>query len=75
MATTLTEEQEVALAKAKELALEIERTVAESLAIQNASGYIVRNQAIKLNAQLEVLLPTPAPQEEVPTASEVIQPN
>ena len=75
MATTLTPEQEVALAKAKEIAQEIQKTLDESLAIQNASGYIVRNQALKLNAQLEVLLPTPAPQEAAPAPSDLIQPD
>ena len=76
MATTLTAEQEAALAEAKKIAQEIEKTVAESLAIQNVGGYVIRNQALKLNAQLEVVLPTPAADNTVePTATELIQPD
>lgn len=77
MTVTLTDEQYAALVEAKKQALEIEKTVADSLSIQNVGGYVIRNQALKLNANLEVVLPTEvaaaAPVEA--TAKEVILPN
>ncbi len=77
MTVTLTDEQYAALVEAKKIALEVEKTVAESLSIQNVGGYVIRNQALKLNAHLEVVLPTEEAQADAAeaTVNGVILPN
>lgn len=61
----LTDEQTAALEQVKEMAIKIEATIGESLNLQANGGWAIRNNMIELNKLIEIVLPTPEPEEVV----------